>query len=329
MRNKVIGFAFSALFLALCSSAPAQQSGKVPRIGVLLPNTPEIFANNPRMQAFFQGLRDLGWIEGQNFTVERRFAEGQLGRLPALAAELVNLRVDLIVTAAAPSAKAAKDATGSVPIVMLDPGDPVGTGLVASLAHPGRNITGVTSIAPDLAAKRLELLKETAPKISRVGIVFNSAIPPAEIAMTEIKAAAQALRLRIESVGVQGPKGFDDAFGEISRQRADSLIVFPDPLTFLNQDLIIAFTIRSRVPSLFGAQEFVESGGLVSYGPSYPGMFRRGATYVDKILKGAKPADLPVEQPMKFDFVINLKAAKQIGLTIPPNVLARADRVIR
>jgi ABC-type uncharacterized transport system substrate-binding protein len=297
MNEKVICLALGAMLLALSFRVEAQQTAKMRRIGLLLPNTPEIVARSPRIQAFFQGLQDFGWIEGQNFTVERRFAEGQFSPLADLAIELASLKVDVIVTAAAPSAKAAKDSTGTIPIVILDPGDPVGTGLVASLARPGGNVTGVTSIAPDLAGKRLELLKEAAPKVSRVAVVFNSVIPPSEIAMKEMEATGRALRLRIQSAAVQGPKRFDDAFAAMTHQGADSFIVFPDPLTFSNQEVIVNFAAKSRIPGLFGAMEFVEIGGLMSYGPSYPGMFRRGAYYVDRILKGTNPSDLPVEQP--------------------------------
>jgi putative ABC transport system substrate-binding protein len=309
--------------------ADTQQPVKVPRIGLLLNNTPAVVTRNPRMQAFLQGLRELGWIEGQNVVFERRFAEGNFSQLADLAADLVRLKVDVIVTAAAPAARAAKIATSTIPVVILDPGDPVGTGLVASLARPGGNVTGVTSVAPDLAAKRLQLLKEAAPRISRVAVLFNAAVPPAEIAMKELQAAAQVLGLRIQPVALQGPKGFEEAFRTITQDRVDALVVFPDPLTFTNQELIVNFAAKSRIPGLYGAKEFVEIGGLMSYGPSYPDMFRRGAYYVDRILKGTKPADLPVEQPMKFELVINLKTAKVLGLTIPQSVLIRADQVIQ
>ncbi|MBI2754077.1 MAG: ABC transporter substrate-binding protein [Betaproteobacteria bacterium] len=313
---------------ALAFHARAQQPGRQHRIGLLLPNTPEIVARNPRMAAFLQGLRDLGWIEGQNIVIERRFAEGQLARLADLAADLARVQVEVIVTAAAPSAVAAKAATHTVPIVMLDPGDPVGSGLVESLARPGGNITGVTSIAPDLAAKRLGLLKEAAPKITHVAVLSNAAIPPAEIAMQELQAAAKVLGLRVRSVAAQGSKGLDDAFRLIVQERADGVIVFPDPLTFSNQEKIVSFAAASRIPVMFGAREFVEAGGFMSYGPSYPDMFRRGAHYVDRILKGAKPADLPVEQPTRFELVVNLKTAQALGLIIPQSILLRADRVI-
>jgi ABC-type uncharacterized transport system substrate-binding protein len=308
--------------------ARAQQTGKLPRIGMLLPNTPAIAARNPRIQAFLQGLRDLGWNDEKNMAIEWRLAEGQLQRLPALAAELVNIKVDVIIAASAPAAKAAKEATSTVPIVILDPGDPVGTGLVRSLARPGGNVTGVTSIAPDLAAKRLALLKEAVPAITSVAILFNAAIPPAEIAMTELRVAALAMNLRIQPVPIQGPTGLAEAFSKITNEQASGLVVFPDPLTFSNQEAITKFALANKIPALFGAKEFVDDGGLMSYGPSYPGMFRRGAYYVDRILKGTKPADLPVEQPTKFELVINIKTAKALGLTVPPTLLARADQMI-
>jgi putative ABC transport system substrate-binding protein len=326
--NRRTFIATATAILVAPFAAGAQRAGKVARIGMLLPGTAARAARSPTVQAFFEELRILGWIESQNVTIEWRFAEEQLERLAELAADLVHLKVDVIVTAAAPSARAAKDATSRIPVVILDPGDPVGTGLVASLAHPGGNVTGVTSIAPDLAAKRLELLKEAAPGVMRVAVLFNAAVPPAEIAMKELQAAARALGLYIQSVAVQGSKSMDEAFRLMTQERANGLIVFPDPLTFANQEVITNFATKSRIPGLFGAKEFVNVGGLMSYGPSYPGMFRRGAHYVDKILKGAKPADLPVEQPTKFELVINLKTAKAIGLTVPQSILRRADQVI-
>jgi ABC-type uncharacterized transport system substrate-binding protein len=309
-------------------AARAQRARKVYRIGLLLPGTSAIVAKNPRVTALLQELRALGWIEGQNVLFERRLAEGQLGRLDELAADLVRSNVDVIITAAAPSAMAAKEATSTIPIVILDPGDPVGTGLVQSLARPGGNVTGVTSIAPDLAAKRLALLKETVPALTMVAVVFNAAIPPAEIAMTELRAAAQKLNLQILSVAARAQNGLKEAFARIADERPDGLLVFPDPLTFSNQDAIVNFTIERKIPALFGAKEFAEIGGLMSYGPSYPGMFRRGAYFVDRILNGARPADLPVEQPTRFELVINLKTAKALGITVPPTLLARTDEVI-
>ena len=309
-------------------AARAQRTGKMYRIGMLLPNTQEIVARSPRIQAFLQGLRDLGWIDGQSVTLEWRYGEGQASRLAALAAELATIKVDVIVAAAATAAKAAKEATGTIPVVIIDPGDPVGTGLVRSLARPGGNITGVTSIAPDLAAKRLALLKETAPAMTSVAVLFNAAVPPAEIAMAELKMAAQVLNLQIQSVAAQGSKGLAEALAAITTAQVEGLLVFPDPLTFSNQEAITKFALANKILALYGAKEFVSIGGLMSYGPSYPAMFRRGAYYVDRILKGAKPADLPVEQPTKFELVINLKTAKAHGLTVPPTLLARADEVI-
>jgi putative ABC transport system substrate-binding protein len=323
--------AFIASALGLCAVplvVSAQHAGKVSRIGLLLPNTSEIVARNPRIAAFLKGLRDLGWIEGQNLVIEWRVAEGQLGRLAELAADLARIGVDAIVAAAAPAALAAQGATRSIPIVVLDPGDPVGLGLVASLARPGGNITGVTSIAPELAAKRLASLKEVVPAMVRVAVLANAAIPPAEIAMQELEATAKVLGVQIQSVPIQGVKGIEEAFGEILRQNSDGILVFPDPLTFSNEVAIIGFALKSRIPALYGAMEFVQAGGLMSYGPNYQEMFRRGANYVDRILKGAKPSDLPIEQPTRFEFVLNLKTAKALGLTIPQLVLLRADRVI-
>ena len=309
-------------------AAYAQRTGKVYRIGMLVHGTPAIVARNPRIQAFSQSLREFGWIDGQTVTLEWRYGEGQSSRLAALAVDLANIKVDVIVTAAAPAAKAAKEATGTIPIVIIDPGDPVGTGLVRSLARPGGNITGVTSIAPDLAAKRLALLKEAAPAMTSVAVLFNAAVPPAEIAMAELKIAARALNLQIQSAAVEGPSGLTEAFAEIMTAKVEGLLVFPDPLTFTNQEAITKFALANKIPALYGAKEFVTVGGLMSYGPSYPAMFRRGAYYVDRILKGAHPADLPVEQPTNFELVINLKAARTLGLAVPPTLLARADEVI-
>jgi putative ABC transport system substrate-binding protein len=328
MNRRAFLSAVTGGLLAAPLAAEAQQQGKVPRIGVLSPGNSARAARNPRMQAFYQALRELGWIEGQNIAFERRYAEDQFDRLTDLAIELARLNVDVIVTASTPPAKAAKAATGTVPIVMMDPGDPVASGLVASLALPGGNVTGISSVAPDLAAKRLEMLKGAVAKVSRVAVLFNAAIPPAEVAMREMTAAAAVLGLQVQSASVQGPKGFDDAFGTITRERADGLIVLADPLTFSHQELIINFAAKTHIAALFAAKEFVDLGGLLSYGPSYPGMFRRAAGYVDKILKGAKPGELPVEQPTTFELVINLKTAKALGVTIPPLLLQRADQVI-
>jgi putative ABC transport system substrate-binding protein len=316
-------------------AAQAQQPAKIRRIGYLdygagiLPSggfAP--FHDAYRRKPFLEGLRERGWVEGQNVTIERRFAAGHANQLPALASELVALNVDVLLAAATPAAKAAQSATGRIAIVMADPGDAVQLGLVASLARPGGNITGVTSLAPDLATKRLALLKEAFPKTARVAILWNSAIPPAEVALKELHAAAPMLGVDLQFVEVPGPPGFTEAFAAITRERADALFVFPDPLTFGGRDSIIGFANKSSIPALFGAREFVEAGGLMSYGSDYPAMFRRAGNYVGRILNGENPADLPVEQPTKFDLIINLKTAKAFGFDIGATLLARADAVI-
>jgi len=313
----------------------AQQSAKIPCIGYLdfgggmLPNggfAP--FHNIYRRGPFLEGLREVGWVEGQNVTIERRFAVGQTDRLPALAAELLALDVDVIVAAATPAAKAVQSATSKVPVVIADPGDPVQLGLVASLARPGANITGVISIAPDLATKRLALLKEAVPKATRVAILWNSAIPPAEVALKELRAAAPVLDITLQFVEAQGQAGLAESLATLVREHADALFVFPDPLTFGNRDLIAGFANKNSIPALFGAREFVDVGGLMSYGPDYPAMFRRAGNYAGRILKGTNPAELPVEQPTKFELIINLKAAKAFGFDIAPKLVARADEVI-
>ena len=333
MNRKILVSLLAPVIFAIVQFADAQQAGKVPRMGLLhpIPNPRSAGSptRNPRMRAFEEGLRELGLIEGQTITIEHRYAGDNSDRLRDAVAELVQLKVDVIVTLSTPPAKAAKVGTSTIPIVIIDPGDPVGIGLVDSLARPGGNITGLSSVAPDLAAKRLELLKEAFPKTPRVALLFNAAIPPAEVGLKEMRLAAPTLGQQLQFVEVQGADGFERAFEVMTKERATALVVFPDPLTFRNQEVIVAFANKSRIPSMFGESEFVNRGGLMSYGPSYPAMFRRAATYVDKILKGAKPADLPVEQPMKFEFVVNLKTANQLGLTIPPNLLVRADRVIR
>jgi putative ABC transport system substrate-binding protein len=316
-------------------AAHAQQPAKVRRIGYLdygagmLPSggfAP--FYDAYRRKPFLEGLREGGWVEGQNVTIERRFAAGQANRLPALAAELVALNVDVMLAAATPAAKAAQSATSRIAIVMADPGDAVQLGLVASLARPGANITGVTSLAPELATKRLALLKEAFPKTARVAVLWNSAIPPAEVALKELRAAAPVLGMDLHFAEVPGPPGFAEAFAAITREGADALFVFPDPLTFGNRESIVGFANKNSIAALFGAREFVEVGGLMSYGTDYPAMFRRAGNYVGRILNGASPADLPVELPMKFDLVINLKTAKAFGFDIAATLLARADEVI-
>jgi putative ABC transport system substrate-binding protein len=313
------------VLLALGVIADAQQPKKVARIGYLstgsvLPATGE---------AFQQGLRDLGYIEGQNITIEYRYAEGMAERLPNLAAELVQLKVNIIVVGGSPATQAAKNATKTIPIVMTNVTDPVGVGLVASLAHPGGNVTGLSNVGSDLGGKQLELLKEASPKISRVAVLSDSAIPGNALWLEAMKVAAPALRITLQPVDVHRPDDFERAFSAIKKEHASALSALRNGVNVNYRARIVDFAAKSGLPAMYPDREDVEAGGLMSYGPNYADLFRRAATYVDKILKGAKPADLPVEQPTKFEFIINLKAANQIGLTIPPNVLARADKVIR
>jgi putative ABC transport system substrate-binding protein len=278
--------------------------------------------------AFIAALRELGWIEGKNIVFEYRHANNDLDRLPALAAELVELKVDVIVTRGTAAPLAAKKATSTIPIVMAAAGDPVGTGIVTSLARPGGNITGLTMQNPELSGKRLELLKEVSPTISRVAVLWNSANPDPTRAFKEAEDGAAKLGIQLLSVTVQSPADFGRAFAEMTHQRPDALITFADPLTVVHRKDITDFATNRRLPSMHGLREFADVGGLIAYGPDYADLRRRAASYVDKILKGAVPADLPVEQPTKFQLVINLKTAKALGLTIPATLLAQADEVI-
>jgi putative ABC transport system substrate-binding protein len=327
MKKKFTVLTLCTVLFALSFSADAQQPKKVFRIGWLSVSTEA--ALPIRYEAFRQGLRDLGYIEGQNIVIERRDAKGILQHLPDAAAELVRLKVDVIVTTGSTGVFAAKRATSAIPIVITTGGDPVALGLIASLARPGGNITGLTSISNDLAGKRLELLKETVPKLARVGVLWNPADPGGSGSLKETEAAAEAFGLYLQSLEAQGPKDFDIAFKATSKAKAQALIVLQTALINAHRAQIVKLAIKNRLPTMFGEGAQVEAGGLMSYAPNSADLFRRAAIYVDKILKGAKPADLPVEQPTKFELVINLEAAKQIGLTIPPNVLARADRVIK
>jgi putative ABC transport system substrate-binding protein len=275
-------------------------------------------------------LRELGYVEGKTLVLELRYGEARTERLPELARELVGLKVDVIVTATDVAIAAVKRETQTIPIVMGNSSDPVGTGFVASLARPGGNITGLSSISPELSGKRLELLKEVVPGLSRVAFLWNPDIRGALLDYNQTESAARSLGLQLQSVEVPRAEDFDRAFAAVTKARAQALIVpGVNPLAFANRSQIASFAQTNRLPSMFAQKEYVDAGGLMSYGPSTPDMHRRAATYVDKILKGTKPADLPVEQPKKFEFIINLKAAKQIGLTIPPNVLVRADKVIK
>jgi len=326
MTKKIILLALCSLLLAPCSAVEAQQPTKIPRIGILSPGS-SAFPGRARYDSFRQGLRKLGYIEGKNIFIEIRTAEGKQDRLSDFATELVKLKVDVIVTAGTPGVLAAKNATSAIPIVFWAVADPVRAGLVSSLARPGGNITGLTSFGPELDGKRLELLKETFPKITRVAY-FREATAP-ETGSIEIQAAASALGLQLQSLKVRSAKDFDGAFDAALKERAQALTTSAGPVIIINQQRIVAFAAKNRLPAIYPYSEFIDAGGLMFYGVSFSDLFRRAATYVDKILKGAKPADLPVEQPTKFELIINLKTAKQIGVTIPPNVLARADKVIK
>jgi putative tryptophan/tyrosine transport system substrate-binding protein len=308
--------------------AQAQQPTKVLRVGFLLGSSPS--ALTERTEGFRQGLRDLGYLEGKDIVIEWRYTEGKLDRLPSLAAELVRLKVDVIVTAGPLPTRGAKEATSTIPIVMAQDPDPVGNGFVASLARPGGNITGLSDIAPELSGKRLELLKEIFPRLSRVALFGTSTYPGNAQVLKEIEVAAKAFGVTLQPLDVLDSKGFETAFRAASKGHADAgLWLVAGGIAGGHQRQIVELAAKIRLPVIYSRPEFSNSGGLMYYGTSFNDLYRRAATYVDKILKGAKPADLPVEQPTKFEFVVNLKTAKQIGVIIPPNVLARADRVIR
>ena len=327
MKKKLTVLTLCAMLFALCYSAWGQQPKKIPRIGFLGASSPS--AISARIEAFRQGLRELGYVEGKNIVIEYRYAEGKLDRLPGLAAELVRFGVDVIVLAGPASIRPAKEATSTIPIVMANDADPVGSGVVASLALPGGNITGLSNLAPEMGGKRLELLKEIVPRLARVAVLGTSTTTGTAQVLKEMELAAGAFRVQLQYLDVPGPKEIETAFREARKGRADAVLVLQGGVFNLQRKQIAALAVKSRLPAIYHAPEYVEDGGLMSYGVSVTDLYRRAATYVDKILKGAKPADLPVEQPTKFEFIINLQAAKQIGLTIPPNVLVRADKVIK
>ena len=326
-KATVSGFALSALLFGLCVSVEAQQQKKIPRIGLLISSSPSPVSS--RVEAFRQGLRELGYVEGKDLVIEYRYAEGKPDRLPALAADLVHLKIDIIVTGGSSPTRAAKEATTTIPIVMAQDVDPVGSGFVASLARPGGNITGLSNYAPELSGKRLELLKEIVPKISRAAVLGNLTLPANAQALREVKLAAAAFGVQLQYSDVRDPKDIESAFRAARKGRAEAVLALPSAALISHRTEIANFAAKNRLPAIYYAGEFVEDGGLMGYAPHFADLSRRAATYVDKILKGANPAELPVEQPTKFELMINLKTAKQIGLTIPPNVLARADRVIR
>jgi ABC-type uncharacterized transport system substrate-binding protein len=325
--EKIPVWLLATVLLTTASIAHAQQPVKVRRIGFLASASPSVISD--RIEAFQQGLRELGYVEGKNIVIESRYAEGKLDRVPALVAELVALKVEILVSGGPIPTRAAKEATVTIPIVMTQDSDPVGNGFVASLARPGGNITGLSTLAPELSGKRLEFLSEILPKLSRLAVFGTSTMPGHAQSLREIELAAGAFKLQVKHLNVLDPKHIETAFQSASKERADAALTLSSPILSSHRPQIAELAVRNRLAIMYHRADYVEDGGLMTYGVSLLDLDRRAATYVDRILKGAKPADLPVEQPRKFELIINLKAAKQIGLTIPPNVLARADRVIR
>jgi len=327
MRLRSIGLVVTLSLGILLAplAADAQQAGKVYRIGFLGSSAS---AGAHLVDALRQGLRERGWVEGQNLVIESRSAEGKLERWPDLAADLIRLKVDVIVSSLSPAIRAAKQQTSTIPIVMAGVNDPVGAGFVASLARPGGNVTGLSMLVTELSGKRLELLKETLPNLSRVAFLWNSTQPGQALALKETQEAARALGVTLISMEVRTREDFESVFGAMAKERAGALIVMTDPVTFTHRGQLMALAAKHRLPAMYAIREFVDAGGLMAYGPSFRDSYRRAATYVDKILKGAKPADLPVEQPTQFELVINIKTAKALGLTIPQSMFIRADHVI-
>ena len=327
-RLKWLGLSLIAFVLGACAAlAQAQQPTKVPRIG--FQTDAPISAVTARIEAFRQGLRELGYIEGKNIIIEWRSAEGKIERRSEIAAELARLKVDVIVSAGPTVTRAVKEATSTIPIVMAQDPDPVGNGFVASLARPGGNITGLATLSTEISGKQLELLKEIVPKLSRVAVIGNSTNPGDSQALREVVLAAGSFEIYLRYLDVLDPKDLETTFRAAAKGRADALVLLGNPILNAHRKPIVDLAAKHRLPAIYSRPEYIESGGLMYYGTSYNDSFRRAATYVDKILKGAKPGELPVEQAIKFELIVNLKAAKQIGLTIPHGPLARADRVIR
>jgi putative ABC transport system substrate-binding protein len=324
-NRELIGAVLCALLLALGFPAEAQQAKKVPRIGYVMGRSGPMDFDH----AFQREMRELGYVEGQNIIIEYRWGDGREERLRDLITEAVRLNPDIIVTSTTPGVLAAKSATRTIPIVMTNSSDAVRDGLVASLAQPGGNVTGLSAFVPELTGKRLELLKETLPKLSRVATIWNTANPGNTPLLRDTEVAARQLGLELQSVGIRSPDDLEGAFATMAKSKAGALNVLSDAFMNNNRMAITGMALKSRLPSIYPSDVYVQAGGMMSYGANLADLWRRAAVYVDKLLKGAKPADLPVEQPTKFEFIINLKAAKQIGLTIPPNVLVRADKVIR
>jgi putative tryptophan/tyrosine transport system substrate-binding protein len=327
MKQRIFGFAFTALLLTLSLPAQAQQPKNVPRIGVLVGGSAS--SDSARIDALRQGLHELGYVEGKNIVIQYRYAEAKVDRLSGFAAELVRTKVDLIVTAGPAATGAAKEATNTIPVVMAQVNDPIGAGFVANLARPGGNITGLSVMAPELSGKQLEILKEIVPRLSRVAVLGTSTQPGNAQTLKGTEIAARALGVQLQYQEIGGAKDIETAFRDARKGHVDGLLLLSSPVLFIHRAKIVELATKSRLPAIYYQIEYVEDGGLMTYSANVVDLWRRTAAYVDKILKGAKPADLPVEQPKKFEFVVNLKAAKQIGLTIPPNVLARADKVIK
>ena len=314
-----------AVLLTAPLGAEAQQPGKVYRIGWMIGSS--VSASAPLIDAFKQGMRELGWVEGKNIDYEVRAADGKLERLPAIAADLLRLKIDLFLTPTTAATRAARNATTTIPIVMVIPSDPLGAGLVDSLARPGGNVTGLSGMGMEIGSKQLQILKETVPPASRVSVLLTTSGPNA--VRVELERAAKALGIQLQVLAARGPEEFDGAFSAMIRGRSQGLIIDSPPVYFLHRKQLAELAVKARLPAMFGSREYAEAGGLMAYGASFADNHRRAAVYVDKILKGAKPADLPVEQPTKFELVINLKTAKALGLTIPPSLLGRADEVIQ
>jgi ABC-type uncharacterized transport system substrate-binding protein len=327
MRTNIVVLALSAWLFARGTSALAQQPMNIPRLGYL--TAPPFSAIAAEHEAFRQGLRELGYVEGKNIFIEWRSAEATLDRLPELAPELVRLKVDVILTAGPAPTRAAKGATSTIPIVMAFDNDPIGNGFIASLARPGGNITGLSTYAPELSGKRLEILKETVPKLSRVAVFGTSTFAGNGANLKEVERAAAALKMKAQYLDVLSPKDIGAAFQAATKERAEAILFLGSVVYTDKRTELAELAVKYRLPASYSRSDHVEDGGLMSYGANPPDLYQRAATYVDKILKGRTPADLPVEQPTKFEFIINLKAARQIGLTIPPKVLARADKIIR
>ncbi len=327
ISKSVFALALCAMLFAIGPTAWAEQANKISRIGFLSSLSPSAIA--ARQESFRRGLRDLGYREGQNILIEWRYAEGDADRLKELAAELVRLKVDVIVTGGPAVNRPAKEATATIPIVLSFDNDPVGNGFAASLARPGGNITGLSTHYPEISGKQLEILKETVPRLARVAVLGNATIPGNAQTLREAELAAKALALKLQYLEIENARQIESAFRAATTGHADGVLVLGSQVVTSNANQFAKLAAKSRLPAMYWSPEFVEAGGLMTYSVSITDLFRRAATYVDKIIKGVRPAELPIEQPTKFEFVVNLEAAKQIGLTIPPNVLARADRVIR